>query len=317
MRALRPPEIVRELDRYVAGQQRAKRALAIAIRNRWRHQQAGELHASDLTTYRFLVCGPRGCGRTRTIEYAARAVSAPIVKVNLLELAAAKDPQSAAAQVLGDLIDAATELNAYGNLERAIHEAEEAGFILIDGIDRWQQGDDLAGEALDAAQQALVGLAAGKVSDTRHGRIRTSQIMMFATGNVLSGRPVDTPPELQILFPKRIDLEQLDESDLLHILEHPNRSPIGDYAALLKTEGMDVEFTPDGIEAIATEAVEQNRRIEDIGARRLAAIIEIVLDDLLYCDADEPPQAVSIDAAYVAERVGSERDEEDLEDFIL
>lgn len=318
MLSLRPPEIVRELDRFVAGQAQAKRAIAIAIRNRWRHQQAGDIHSADLTTFRYLVCGPRGCGRTHTIEHAAIAVAAPLVKVNFLELAAIGDPQRAIGQVVGDLVDAAFEMDSCGDLERAINEAEESGIILIDSVDRWQlQGEDAGGDLLETAQQALIGLAAGTSTETRHGRIRMPHILMFATGNALGSRAGDTPPDLQMLFPKRIELEQLDENDLLHILEHPERSPIRDYVALLKTEGLDVEFTRDGIEAIATEAVEQNRRIDDIGARRLSAIIEMVLDDLLYCDGDVQDQTVTIDAAYVAERTGGEREDEDLEDFIL
>lgn len=318
MLALRPPEIVRELDRYVAGQQRAKRALAIAIRNRWRHQQAGDIHASELMTYRYLVCGPRGCGRTHTIERAAQAVAAPFVRVHVLELAAAGDAQRAIAQVLGELVDAAREQGSADSLESAIHEAECAGMILIDGIDRWpQQGDDLPGDPPEAVQQALIGLAAGTSGETRHGIVRTRQIMMFATGSVLGSRPTDTPPDLQILFPKRIDLEQLDENDLLHILEHPERSPVKDYVALLKAEGVDVVFTRDGIEEIAIEAIDRNRHTEDIGARRLATVIEDVVEELLYCAPDVPGQSVTIDAAYVAERASGDRDDEDLEDFIL
>jgi ATP-dependent HslUV protease ATP-binding subunit HslU len=137
------------------------------------------------------------------------------------------------------------------------------------------------------------------------------------TGDLTAFRPANLPVDLQTLFPRRIELEGLTRDDLLQILNNRTEAPVLDYVELLRTEGLLVSFTDDGLEAIADEAGELNHRIEDVGARRLAEVIEVVLDDLLYEDADGSRPDVTIDAAYVADRMAADKDDEDLEDFIL
>lgn len=315
---LKPAEIVQRLDSCVVGQARAKRAVAIAIRNRWRRQHTSRIHVDELTTTRYMVGGPRGCGRTRIVEQAASAVDAPFVRISLLELAAAGTAQRAVERVLEALVESARMQHSDIALDQAIQAAEQAGIVLIDDIERWVSGtDDLAVDALDVAQQALYSLAAGGYANTRHGRICTSDILMFATGSVITARASDIPLDLQLLFPRRFDLDALHHDDLLALMSSSEMSPLTDYLRLLDADGIEIEVTTDAIDEIVAEAVDLNRRIEDLGARRLVPIIETVLDDLLFGDSSVLPESRVIDAAFVVSRLSEDADEEDLEDFIL
>jgi ATP-dependent protease HslVU (ClpYQ) ATPase subunit len=318
MKALRPPEIVEALDHHIVGQASAKRAIAVAIRNRWRSQQAMIPESREFTVYRYLVAGPRGVGKSQTIQQAALAVDAPFVRVSALQLAATGTGSLAAEAVAEALVEAALGERPIEDVDLARKQAEQEGIILIDGLDRWvSTTEDQDDERLETAQRSLYRLAGATHLETRYGRFSTHDIMMFATGNLTTGRQADLPLDLQILFPKRIDLQGLSDCDLLHILSNPESSPVNDYVALLETEGLHLQFTTGALEAIAAEASELNRKIDDIGARRLAEVIETVLDELLYDDASAPRPAVVIDKQYVQARMVVEREDEDLDDFIL
>jgi ATP-dependent protease HslVU (ClpYQ) ATPase subunit len=315
---LQPTEIVAALDLHITGQQQAKRAIAVAIRNRWRTQQAGIVNADSVTPYRYLVAGPRGAGKTQTVRWAAAAIDAPFARANILQLAAAGTPGRAVELTFESLVESARMQPENEDLDAAILATQTAGIILIDGLDRWlHSNDDTLCDPLENARQALYGLAASPRVETRYGSLRTQDVMVFVTGDLTANRSENLPSDLQALFPRRIELESLSPDDLLQILHHRTDSPLLDYIALLRTEGLQLHFTDDGLEAIAVEAGELNHRIEDIGARRLAEVIEIVIDDLLYEDTDSARPDVTIDAAYVAQRMAADKDDEDLDDFIL
>jgi ATP-dependent protease HslVU (ClpYQ) ATPase subunit len=315
---LTPTDIVQYLDRHVVGQQRAKRAIAISIRNRWRRQAAGPIRLDELATCRYLIGGPRGCGRSRMVEAAAKAVEAPFVRTSLLELAAAGNPQRASERVLESLVESARHQPGELTVDDAIREVEHAGIVLFDDIERWTPAaDDAASDTLESAQQAMLSLAAGAFVDTSLGRIHTRDILMFATGSIVAARASDIPLDIQMLFPRRIDLDGLHLADLLALMSDESMSPLTAYLQLLHADGIAVEITRDAIEEIVAQAVDLNRRIEDIGARRLVPLIETVLDDYLFGDTTALPQPAVIDARYVVSRLSEDGDEEDLEDFIL
>lgn len=315
---LRPTEIVALLDRHIPSQQQAKRAIAVAIRNRWRSRQAGVFDLDGLASYRFLVSGPKGAGKTRIVCQAAAAIEGPFARTSVIQLAAAGTPAQAVQLTFEALIECARRQSETDDIDAAIGEAQTSGIIMVDGLDRWLlSSDELPDDPLEDARRALYSLAASPFIDTRYGSLRTQDIMVFVTGDLTATRAANLPSDLQTLFPRRIELESLTQHDLLQILHNRTESPVHDYVALLRTEGLQLSFTDDGLEAIASEAGELNHRIEDIGARRLAEVIEIVLDDLLYEDADGSRPDVTIDAAYVAQRMAADKDEEDLDDFIL
>jgi ATP-dependent protease HslVU (ClpYQ) ATPase subunit len=315
---LKPADIVHQLDKHIVGQQRAKRAIAIALRNRWRSQHSDQIDIDELIVHHYLCGGPRGSGRTRTITHAAQAVAAPFARLTFIQLAAAGTAQRAIDMVIDQLIDSASSNLPHAGPDVIRREVEQHSIILIDDIERWVSGvEDGTTDPLNIAQQALLGLAAGNVIESRHGRVQTGSMMLFATGSVVAARPGDIPLDLHVLFPRRIDLEPLQQEDLIALLSNDAISPLADYLALLRVDGIDVQITADGIEALAAEAIDQNRRIEDLGARRLPALIEVVLDDLLFGDASQDSSEIVIDAAYVVGRIAGDVDEEDLEDFIL
>ena len=463
---LTPAQIVAELDRYIVGQEQAKRAVAVAIRNRWRWQQLPEDVRRDIVPKNILMIGPTGVGKTEIARRVAKLVDAPFVKVEatkftevgyvgrdvesivreLVEvsismlhgerLEAVRDEAARAAlQRLVDLLvdqrerrravdehedDAASEeatseqrkrrsalkrrMNrqrqrlldllsrevledetieldlegefdvyftpADGNgalsleelqdtfteflesfhsrrrtrrvsvrearriltqqeaqrlvdfdavVEAAIKRAEESGIIFIDEIDKLisrdgDYGPDVSGEGV---QRDLLPIVEGSVVMTRYGPVRTDHMLFIAAGAFHNASPSDLIPELQGRFPIRVELQRLSEEDLYRILTVPENALTRQYADLLRVEGVELEFTEDGLREIARLAAEVNARTEDIGARRLSTIMERVLEDVSFNAADLAGQTVRIDAEYVRSRVGDIVADEDLSKFIL
>ena len=318
MKSLRPPEIVQLLDEHIVGQQRAKRALAVAIRNRWRDQQIDTGFRDDRIPYRYILTGPRGAGKTTLVRRAALVLEAPFASVSVSQLASAGSADRAIELACEALVQSARCISETTDLDAAILDVESSGILLIDGFDRWLHGtDDTLDEPLQIAQLALYGLAAAPRLDVAFGQVHARNIMVFVTGDLTAARHADVPDDLQHLFPRRLELDALTHADLLDILVNPNMSPLNDFAALLHADGLQIVFSRDGIEAIAGAASDLNTRIEDIGARRLIEVVEFVLDDLLYDGTSAAASSVTIDEAYVASRLSAERDDEDLDDFIL
>ena len=204
-------------------------------------------------------------------------------------------------------------------VEHAVKRAEESGVVFIDEIDKIvgpsvDTGPDVSGEGV---QRDLLPIVEGSTVHTRYGPVKTDFVLFIAAGAFHSAKPSDLIPELQGRFPLRVELESLGQKELMAILSEPENALTRQYTAMLLTEGVNLEFTADGIERIAGVATELNDRLQDIGARRLHTIMEQVLEDLSFRADQEQGSTVTINAAYVDERVKSVANDDDLSRFIL
>jgi ATP-dependent HslUV protease ATP-binding subunit HslU len=429
-----PREIVSELDRYIVGQADAKRAVAIALRNRWRRQQLAPELREEVLPKNILMIGPTGVGKTEISRRLAKLAQAPFIKVeatkftevgyvgrdveqivrDLLETgiaqvrerkrrdveaqaeARAEDrildalvgssggatresfrkalragelnskeveiemrdsggapmfeiPGMPSAQIsmvnLGDIFGKAfggrgkprrlTVADAHDPLvaeeadklldneaiiRDAIDNVENNGIVFLDEIDKicarseFRGGGDVSREGV---QRDLLPLIEGTVVSTKHGSVKTDHILFIASGAFHTARPSDLLPELQGRLPIRVELKALTRDDMQRILTEPEASLIKQYVALLDTEGVKLEFTADGIGAIADIAAQVNASVENIGARRLQTVMERVLDDVSFTATERGGEKVAIDAAYVEARVGDLAKDQDLSRFIL
>jgi ATP-dependent HslUV protease ATP-binding subunit HslU len=441
---LTPRQIVQELDRYIVGQDAAKRAVAIAIRNRWRRQQLPPELRKDVTPKNIIMIGPTGVGKTEIARRLAQLVGAPFLKVeatkytevgyvgrdvesmvrDLTEAAVGMVRQEQRAKVetqakervterlldllvphtnnwepdnaeenerrrrtrdkmrarleAGELEDRLVELNIeqkavpvqiFSNLgmenmdvdfqnmferlipkqsqqrqvpirdarrvlleqetealidrqvvtEKAVELAENQGIIFLDELDKVcgpasAHGPDVSRQGV---QRDLLPVVEGTTVNTRYGPVRTDHILFIAAGAFHLSKPSDLMPELQGRFPIRVELTDLKREDFLRILTEPKHSLTKQYAELLATEGVRLEFTPDGIEALADIAFEVNRTAQNIGARRLHTVLERVVEDVSFEGPDLPEKRVVIDGAYVRARLTEVLTKEDLSKFIL
>jgi len=458
--AMTPAEIVAELDKYIIGQNEAKRAVAIALRNRFRRQLLSEDMRDEVTPKNILMMGPTGVGKTEIARRVAKIVDAPFIKVeatkftevgyvgrdvesiirdlvevsisNLhsMRLEAVKSQAEVAARErlitylleqtdndrrpranrrsatppekpepeaesagaaqrqrrqrkkllemlnqdlledvtveidieqffddygddgpydesnYGDFLDdlsrnasrrrsrrvsvrdarrILTQQEAYrmvdfdAVVDESIRRAEDAAVVFIDEIDKTisrngEYGADVSGEGV---QRDLLPIVEGSVVMTRYGPVKTDHILFIAAGSFHGVKPSDLIPELQGRFPLRVELQSLTETDLLAILKEPRNALTKQYVALLATEGVDIEFTDDGLEEMARLAADVNNRTQDIGARRLATIVERVIEQLSFDAAAFRGQTITIDATYVRDKVGDIAADEDLSNFIL
>jgi ATP-dependent HslUV protease ATP-binding subunit HslU len=435
MTSFSPREIVSELDRFIVGQNDAKRAVAIALRNRWRRQQLEGPLREEVSPKNILMIGPTGCGKTEIARRLARLANAPFLKVeatkftevgyvgrdvesivrDLVEVAISlvregrrKDVQAKAhvaaeERVLDALVGStaspatrdsfrrklrANELDekeieveiasgasntpmfevpgmpgasigaislgdmfgkafgqkgkprrvlvkdAYGPLlteesdklidqeaivQAAIREVEENGIVFLDEIDKIcaREGKSGADVSREGVQRDLLPLIEGTTVATKHGAVKSDHILFIASGAFHVSRPSDLLPELQGRLPIRVELQPLDIEDFKRILTETEASLIKQTVALMATEQVAVEFTPDAIHAIARIAVDVNSTVENIGARRLQTVIERILDDISFTAPDRSGEAVTIDAAYVEARIGDLAKNADLSRFIL
>ncbi|MBA2676187.1 ATP-dependent protease ATPase subunit HslU [Ramlibacter sp.] len=435
MSAMTPQEIVSELDRHIVGQAEAKRAVAIALRNRWRRQQVEEKLRAEITPKNILMIGPTGVGKTEIARRLARLADAPFIKVeatkftevgyvgkdvdsivrDLAEMAVKQTRVAEMRNVRTRAEDAAEErvLEALlpgtrgdeGNTTRqafrkklregqlddkeieidvaeprpqmeimgppgmedmaeqlkglfsqvgatrhksrklkigeamkllvdeeagrlvnedeiraqAIHNAEQNGIVFIDEIDKVASRSETGGAEVSrqGVQRDLLPLVEGTTVSTKYGPIRTDHILFIASGAFHLSKPSDLIPELQGRFPIRVELQSLSVQDFEAILTSTHASLVKQYEALLSTEGVTLEFTPEGVTRLARIAFEVNERTENIGARRLSTVMERLLDEVSFGAANLSGQTVRIDADYVDARLAALSRDEDLSRYIL
>ncbi len=432
--SLSPREIVSELDRFVIGQNKAKRAVAIALRNRWRRQALKGDMKDEVLPKNILMIGPTGVGKTEISRRLSKLAEAPFVKVeatrftevgyvgrdveqiirDLLEIAIAMEKvkkrkevytqaqKQAEEKVLdaivgnkasvatresfrkrlrnGDLDDneieiAISETNNMPSFEipgmpganvgminigemlgknmgnkpkkkkmtvKESHEilineesdklieqdkiiksaknsTENNGIVFLDEIDKISARTDRVGGDVsrEGVQRDLLPLIEGTTVSTKYGPIKTDHILFIASGAFQLAKPSDLLPELQGRLPIRVELDALTSDDFKKILREPDNSLIKQYKALLKTENVDLEFSEDGIDTIATIATEVNSTVENIGARRLHTIIERVLDEISFTATDRSGEKITIDSEYIKKNIGELVKDTDLSKFIL
>jgi ATP-dependent HslUV protease ATP-binding subunit HslU len=202
---------------------------------------------------------------------------------------------------------------------QAIELAENLGIIFLDEMDKIvaSEGGKGADVSRQGVQRDLLPIVEGTVVNTRYGYVRTDHVLFVAAGAFHKVKPSELMPELQGRFPIRVELNDLTKDDFVRILTEPKSSLTKQYVALLKTEGVDVEFLPDAIESLASYAYDVNQKTQNIGARRLYTILERLLEELSFEAPDMGKGHVEINAAYVKQRLDEVTKDEDLSKFIL
>ncbi len=449
-----PTQIVTELNRYIIGRHDAKRAVAIALRNRWRRQQVEDAIREEILPNNIILIGPTGVGKTEIARRLAKLANAPFVKVeaskftevgyvgrdvesmirdltdyavNMVKAEKTEEVQEKADELAdekildilippvkkpahagnteeeevnneafqnqktrewmreklrkGEMDDKMIEFDAsansnmglqvlgplglddmginfqeiMGNMmpkkrkkrktkiseakkiisqeeaqklidmetvqKEAIERVENSGIVFVDEIDKVAggggkgQGPDVSREGV---QRDLLPIVEGSNVNTKYGAVRTDHILFIASGAFHVSKPSDLIPELQGRFPIRVELKSLSEEDFVQILTQPQNALLKQYQAMLKTEGVELEFTEDAIREVARIATEVNDQVENIGARRLHTILTTLLDEILFDVPDKlPKDKVVISGKDVKERLESIVKNRDLSKYIL
>lgn len=443
MSELTPRAIVDELDKHIIGQESAKRAVAIALRNRWRRAQVEESLRAEITPKNILMIGPTGVGKTEIARRLAKLANAPFIKIEATkftevgyvgrdvesivrdladiavkmtreeEIKKVKPRAEVAAEnrVLDILLPAARGFGDVGESEsstsstrekfrsmlregsmaekeidvevsapsvgveimappgmeemtsqlqgmfqnlsggkkrtrklkvkdalkvlaeeeaaklvneedikaRAVNNVEQNGLVFLDEIDKVTRRSDTSGPDVsrEGVQRDLLPLVEGSTVTTKHGMVRTDHILFIASGAFHLAKPSDLIPELQGRLPIRVELNALGVEDFVRILKEPDASLTEQYVALMKTEGVTLEFSDDGLSRIAEMAWQVNERTENIGARRLHTVMEKLLESLSYEASEQSDKQVVVDAEYVNQHLGELVEDEDLTRYIL
>lgn len=442
MSNMTPREIVSELDSHIVGQSDAKRAVAIALRNRWRRMQLNEELRNEVTPKNILMIGPTGVGKTEIARRLAKLANAPFIKVEATKFTEVGYVGKEVETIIRDLADMAIKLTKEQEMARVKHLAEEAaeerildilipnprdsfgndeeadnsstrqifrkklregqlddkeieldlaapqvgveimappgmeemtsqlqnmfqgmsndktskrkltikkalkalqeeeaakivnqddikqkaidaveqnGIVFIDEIDKICKRGDTSGPDVsrEGVQRDLLPLVEGSTVSTKHGMIKTDHILFIASGAFQMCKPSDLIPELQGRLPIRVELQPLTTKDFVRILTEPNASLTEQYIALMNTEGLTIEFTEDGIQALANAAWQVNESTENIGARRLHTMMERLVEEVSFNADERSGEVIKIDSAYVDNTLTELVKNEDLSRFIL
>lgn len=430
-----PREIVSELDRFIIGQKDAKRAVAIALRNRWRRQQLSEELREEVLPKNILMIGPTGVGKTEISRRLAKLANAPFIKVEATKFTEVGYVGRDVEQIIRDLLEAAISIvreskrkevqakahlmaeervidalvgekaqastrdtfrkklrsgelddkeieiqvadtgggmptfdipgmpgsqvgminlndvlgKAFGQrtkprrvnvkdsydlllaeesdklidddviVQDAIHAVENNGIVFLDEIDKiCARSERVGGDvSREGVQRDLLPLIEGTTVGTKYGPVKSDHILFIASGAFHVAKPSDLLPELQGRLPIRVELRALTKEDFRRILTEPHASLIKQYVALMATEGVELEFTGDAVDAIADIAVEVNSNVENIGARRLMTVMERILDQISFEATDKTGDKLVIDEKYVRDHIGDLAKNADLSKFIL
>jgi len=442
MSNMTPREIVHELDSHIVGQADAKRAVAIALRNRWRRMQLNDELRTEVTPKNILMIGPTGVGKTEIARRLAKLANAPFIKVEATKFTEVGYVGKEVETIIRDLTDMAVKMTKEQEMARVQHLAEEAaeerildvllpnprdsfgneettdnsstrqvfrkklregklddkeieidiaapqmgveimappgmedmtsqlqsmfqnisgdktkkrklkikdalkslqeeeaakivnqddikakaleaveqnGIVFVDEIDKICKRGDSSGPDVsrEGVQRDLLPLVEGSTVSTKHGMVKTDHILFIASGAFQMAKPSDLIPELQGRLPIRVELKALTTDDFVRILTEPNASLTEQYIALMKTEGVDITFTEDGIKAIANAAWQVNETTENIGARRLHTMMERLMEEISFSANDRDGEKITIDTQYVENTLNEVVQNEDLSRFIL
>ncbi len=444
MSQMTPREIVQELDKHIVGQDDAKRAVAIALRNRWRRVQVDEPLRSEITPKNILMIGPTGVGKTEISRRLARLARAPFIKVEATKFTEVGYVGREVDSIVRDLMDVSIKMNREDGMAKVRHRAEDAaeerildallpppspgvgftsdaepvdsdtrqkfrkmlregklddkeieveihampvgveimappgmeemtnqlqgmfqnlgssrsktrklkvkeafrlltdeeaakmldeeelktqaldaveqhGIVFLDELDKvtrssGTQGADVSREGV---QRDLLPLVEGSTVNTKYGMVKTDHILFIASGAFHTSKPSDLIPELQGRFPIRVELKSLTTEDFVRILTEPDASLTSQYAALLDTEEVQLEFVESGVRRIAEVAFQVNENTENIGARRLHTVMERLLETISFEASDKSGAKLTVDAGYVNDHLAELAQDEDLSRYIL
>jgi ATP-dependent HslUV protease ATP-binding subunit HslU len=428
--ALTPKAIVAALDEHIVGQDDAKKAVAVALRNRWRRQQLSPELREEVTPKNILMIGPTGCGKTEISRRLAKLADAPFVKVEATKFTEVGYVGRDVEQIARDLVEEAVRLererrrsavkaaaedaamerlldaltgkgsseatrasfrqrfsdgslnsaeveidvdeeptmpfdipgmgaqvfdlksmmgkalgqankkrrklkvpDAFARLvdeeadkrldpddvnRAALADAEANGIVFLDEIDKIAVSDVRGGSvSREGVQRDLLPLIEGTTVATKYGPIKTDHMLFIASGAFHMAKPADLLPELQGRLPIRVELNALTQADFVRILSATRASLTEQYQALLATEKVTIEFTPDGIEALARIAAEVNEAVENIGARRLQTVMEKLLEDVSFTAEDRGGETLTVDAAFVDAQLAGIAKNADLSRYVL